>query len=134
MTQEYVDQLTANYEGVDKFYFTVDGTAFLRMDDAVVYGKKLGNGEIKSVAHGGKVADAVLEVANDIPAPVVADEAASEEPKPLDEMSAKELKALCDAKGITYDAKATKAALIEALNAFDAAIVKTTGEATEPQA
>jgi hypothetical protein len=133
MTQEYLQQLSANYK-VDKFYYTTDGTAFLEVNDAVNYGKTLGNSEVKSVAHGGKVADAVVEVANDMPVLALATAAATEEAKDYADSSAKELKAVCDAKGITYDAKATKAALIEALTAFDATIEKTEGKAEEPVA
>jgi hypothetical protein len=159
MKQNYVDQLTANYTGVEKFYFTADGTAFLTLDHAVSYSKKLGNGEIKSVAHGGQVADAVLEVANDMPALAAAEVATSEEPKALADMSAKELKEICAAKGIAYKPNASKAVLVEMIEAAEATATaaakdaegaddatgdadgaggdaenKTTGEATEPQA
>jgi hypothetical protein len=59
MTQDYLNHIFENYTGVEKFYWTADGTAFTSIEKARNYSKILGDPAIKEISHGGKIEDAV---------------------------------------------------------------------------
>ena len=126
MTQDYLNQLFENYTGVEKFYWTADGTAFKSIDDAMKYANRLPNPTVKTVAHGGKLEDAkTLEdgIEQDVenselnPAAVATGNDGGAADVEISKMKKEALQKLCDIRGVAYDKDMTKAQLIDLLQA-----------------
>lgn len=126
MTQDYLNQLFENYTGVEKFYWTADGTAFKSIDDAMKYANRLTDPTVKAVAHGGKLEDAkVLEdgIEQDVetgdlnPAAVATGNDGGAADVEIAKMKIKDLRALCKIRNVDFDKDATKEQLIELLQA-----------------
>ncbi len=128
MTQDYLNQLFENYTGVEKFYWTADGSAFKNIDDAMKYAERLPDSTVKAVSHGGQLEDAKVivegleqdldqEDVNVNPAAVNAGNEAGAADVEITNMKIKDLRALCKIRKVDFDKDATKEQLIELLQA-----------------
>lgn len=118
MTQEYLNQLFENYTGVSHYYWTADGTAFTNIDNAMKHAERLEDGTVKCVAHGGDLKDAETIVdGTEQHIPSTEGDAEKQGALVLTELSHKQLQDLCKHRNVVYKANASKATLIELLEA-----------------